>query len=207
MKNTELLVAVVCIPVAFIVGVLAARVLPEGLGVEWGNVADWAVAMGTAATALVAWRVYREWGAQLIAASEHEAAIKIAETAHELLDNFRYARRYKIDDWERPTEAVPNSPFVYGARMQVVRARGQDLNALRYKARAILRSDLIADTITALVKETRNLSKDFQSRMQQVRHNHEADDAASNECARKVEALFKALDDSLIEFFPDRRPK
>jgi hypothetical protein len=207
LKNTELLVAAVCLPVAFIVGVLIARVFPEGLAVDWGKISDWAVAIGTAATAIVAWRVYREWGAQLIAASEHEAAIKIAETAYELLDNFRYARRDRIDDWERPTGAVPNLSAVYGARMQIVRDRGQDLNALRYKARAILRSDPIAETITALVKETRNLSNAFQSRMQQVRRNHEADDDASNECARRVESLFKVLDDSLLEFFPDRQPK
>jgi hypothetical protein len=211
MKNSWRLAAIICVPVAFIAGVVAGRVYPQCSGVDWGNVADWGVAIGTAATALVAWSVYREWGAQMVAASQHEAALKISEAAHELHDNFHYARRNRIDNWE-----IPNPPpsieadtysAVYDARMRVLIDVGNKLNALRFKARAILRRESIAENMNVMVKQSRTLNADFQLRIGQVRNGDTPNNSASSDCKDELDALFQRLIDSLEEFFADRQSK
>jgi hypothetical protein len=79
--------------------------------IELGSIPDWIAAIGSIATAVVAWWAFLAWRTQLRGASKHAAAAEIAESAQLLRYHFYDARSSLIFAGE-----FPESYHTAGAR-------------------------------------------------------------------------------------------
>lgn len=212
MKNTELLVAVVCVPIAFIVGVLAARIFPEGLHVEWGSVADWFVGFGTLATAAIAWTAFTSWREQLRGQSSHDAAKEIAEAAASLRYAFYEARSPMYMVWEFPDEynlathrdreqEAKGYTHVFKNRFAFLQPEILRIAKLRANAGALL-IDEVAEAMERLARKARELHNLFGHRVNQIRNGPELvpDTEFSRRVSTGVEVDSDHADAYSIEF-------
>jgi hypothetical protein len=181
----NVLTAIFCTVVSFFVGVILARVFPDRLGVEWGNVAEWAAAFGAFATALIAWLALRSWRDQLRGTSKHAAAAEIAEAARLTKYLFYDARNPFYDSGEFPpsyhlrleprTDAEEAKAWAYVYRRRYRRLNKQILRLaiLRAKAGALL-SEESAAGLEDLARKARELRGFFQNKINQIRAGQQA---------------------------------
>jgi hypothetical protein len=161
----------VTVVVSFWVGVIFARMFPDGgANVQWGSAAEWAAASAAAATAFIAWRALGSWQQQLKGATTHAVAHEIATAAVALRIAFYNARSPFIFSYEYPPDYLgrpsgqtlsseqkaTDYAFSCTSRLKELRPYLFGLVQLRPKAGASL-GDNVVDAIEALARKAREL--------------------------------------------------
>jgi hypothetical protein len=185
MDRSNIFTAVVSIPVAFFVGALAARIFPDGMTLEPGNIAEWVTALAAVAAAGIAGKALRSWQDQMRGASRHAAAAEIAEAARLTKYHFYDARNpwfgagefppayRKLQKPTSPTDEARAWAYLFDNRYALLEAQIQKLATLRAKAGALL-SDESAAALGDLARKARQLHGFFRDRVEQIKLGPEA---------------------------------
>jgi hypothetical protein len=172
--------AIFCSAVSLIAGVLLARIFPDHLNVEWGNVAEWVTGLAALATAAIAWMALRSWREQASGTSKHKAAAKIAEAARLMKYHFYDARNPSYDSVEfppefnqpqsarSPSEKAAGWAYAYDSRYRRLNRQILRLATLRAKAGALL-SEECAARLESLARKARQLRQYFGNSVAQIR--------------------------------------
>jgi len=149
------------------------------MSIELGPVSDWIAAIGSIATAVVAWIAFLAWRTQLRGASKHAAAAEIAESAQLLRYHFYDARSSLIFAGEFPesyhaardhtdVDKANAYAYVYERRFKAFSPRILRAWELRAKAGALL-SDDVADALGLLARIADRLRSFFEQAVDMVR--------------------------------------
>jgi hypothetical protein len=171
----NLLTALFCTVVSFWIGVIVARIFPH-LGMEWGNLAEWAEGLGSIATAFIAWFAFRSWRDPLRGSNKHAAAAEIEEAVRLARHRFFEARERNIDMSEYPPafhsqrEHRSNEQLaealrhVYAHRYRPLKRQITRLGTLRAKAEVLL-NEATASQLRALIQEAEKLEGFFANKV------------------------------------------
>jgi hypothetical protein len=180
MDGSNLLTAVFCASVALFVGVLAGRIVPAALPIEWGSVAEWATTVAAFIAAGIAWVALKSWQDQMRGTSRHTAAAEALEAARLLKYHFYDARNMWWDASEFPpdykTSSMPVSKteeekawrYVFNNRWKTLRRPILRVANLRAKAAALLSEDS-ADALEVLARKASELRGFFNHRLEQIK--------------------------------------
>jgi hypothetical protein len=177
----NVLTAIFCSAVSLVAGVLLARIFPDHLNVEWGNLAEWVTGLAALATAAIAWMALRSWRDQASGMSKHKAAAKIAEAALLMKYHFYDARNPMYDPVEFPAAYNLQKPasrgplekargwaHAYDGRYRRLNRQILRLATLRAKAGALL-SEECAAHLEALARKARLLREYFGHSVAQIK--------------------------------------
>jgi hypothetical protein len=146
---------------------------------EIGNAAEWAAALGSIATAIIAGIALNAWRDQMRGTSRHQAAAEIAEAAQLTRYHFYDARNsmYLASEFPAAYHANANRThqdeadgwaYVFKNRWDLLGTHILRLATLRAKAGALL-SDDCATALEGLARKGRELHNFFADRIEQYR--------------------------------------
>jgi len=180
MDGSNLLTAIFCTVVSLFVGVILARVFPQGIGMDIGNAAEWVAALAAVVTAGIAAKALWSWQDQMRGTSRHAAAAEIAEAAQLMKYHFYDARNpwFGIGEFSPSYRSLkrPISPadeargwaYLFNNRYALLEAQIQKLATLRAKAGTLL-SEESAAALGDLARNARQLHGFFQDRVEQIK--------------------------------------
>jgi hypothetical protein len=145
---------------------------------DFGTVPEWLDAVGTIATAVIAFIALRSWRGQLQGSSKHAVAVEALEQARLLRYVFYDARNVRQDPWEFPhvylTRTNPTNDEkaeaytqLYRARWRLIEPQIEVLTRLRARVGALLGDD-VAAAMEKLIRTARELERYFNLHIMQI---------------------------------------